>query len=595
MIRILALWAALSGPQTQAAVQAVSVMPAGDRTEIAIDVSANVEVKDYLLRAPDRLVLDVSPARSALTQENFPSVERGGIRSVRTSQYADNTVRLVFDLTRPVDYTVSQTANGIRVSFANPSGAFQPWYSSTAGMPMAQAPDAAAQPVGVAQTRAQPAMAGRPVAPPPPPVQQEEPRITVTFEATPIIDVLNTFAEFTGRSIVAGTGVDGTVNAEIRNQPWDVALENILEAQGLSARETATGIIRVEKLTDLAARTAEEQLVTRSFRLSYVSADSIQPAVQGLLSDRGKVTKSSASNTIIVTDASSIVDRLAGVISELDARTPQVTIAAKIIFIDRTALQDLGFVYDLKDLQSPGGGNQLNAIVPGVRDQDGDGVIESSETTNEDVILLGGNSVAALANAGQRVGNPALRVVGSLVLGSHTLIGFLEALQELSLSDIQAEPVITTMDNREAYVQVGQETPIRVIDAGAGGAAGGAFPRAQVTTKETGIILRVTPHVTGNQVYLQLHAERSNVTLASSDVGIVFQTQESETEVLLNDGETAVISGLTVIEKTQSRSGIPILMDLPLIGPLFRRSTERESKQDLLIMVTPHIVKPGEV
>jgi len=583
MIYILAIWAALGAPQ-QADVQAFSVLPAGDRTEIVVEVEGDAAVRDYLLRAPARLVLDLEPARHGLAREAFPGVDRGGVRGVRTSQYTPETVRLVFDLAQPVEYSMERTATGVRITFPNPGGSFEPWYSRTAGMQVVSAPETPAA------TQARPA-AARVAAP----VQQEEPRITVTFEATPILEVLNTFAEFTGRSIVAGPGVTGEVNAEIRNQPWDIALETILEANGFVARETASGIIRVDQLSALAERTTQEELVTRSFRMRYVSVDSIVPAVQGLLTDRGAVTKSSAANTLIVTDARSTIERLAGVIDELDARTPQVTIAAKIIFIDRTALEDLGFVYDLKDLQQPSGGNQLNAIVEGVVDGNGDGVIQPSETTNEDVILLGGNSIAALGNAGQRVGNPALRVASSLVLNSHTLITFLEALRELSLSDIQAEPVLTTMDHREAYVQVGQETPIRVIDAGAGGAGGGAFPTAQVSTKETGIILRVTPHVTGNQVYLQLHAERSNVTLAASDIGLVFQTQESETEVLLNDGETAVISGLTVIEKTQSRAGIPILMDLPLIGPLFRRTTEREQKQDLLIMVTPHIVKPGEV
>lgn len=590
MIPILALWAAaLASPpaQAQAEVQAFSVLPVGERTEIVIDVEGDdVTARDYLLRAPDRLVLDLSPARNMLPRERFPGIERGGVESVRTSQYTAESVRLVFDLSQPVDYSVQQSNGSVRISFPNPGGDFEPWFSSM--IVADRVPDAAAEAVPVSQQVAAPAA---PVVP----VVQPEPRITVTFTDTPILDVLNTFAEFTGRSIVAGQGVEGQVNAEIRNQPWDVALESILEAQGLAIRETESGILRVDEMGQLVERQTQEQLVTQPFRLRYISADSVLPAIEGLISDRGAVTVSSASNTVIVTDATSVVQRLAAIIEELDARTPQVTIAAKIIFIDRTALDDLGFVYDLKDLQSPSGGNQLNTIVEGVTDQDGDGIIEPGETTEEDVILLGGNSIAALGNANQRVPSPALRVAASLVLNSHTLIGFLEALRELSLSDIQAEPVITTMDHREAYVQVGQETPIRVIDAAAGGAGGGAFPRASVETRETGIILRVTPHVTGNQVYLQLHAERSFVTLASSDVGVVFQTQESETEVLLNDGETAVISGLTVIEKTQSRAGIPILMDLPLIGPLFRRTTERESKQDLLIMVTPHIVKPGEV
>ena len=308
MISILALWAAtLPTPsvQAQAEVQALRVLPAGDRTEIVIEVDGDVSVRDYLLRAPDRLVVDVTPARHALRGENYPDLNRGGVRGIRTSQYAPETVRLVFDLSAPVDYAVERAGDRVRIGFANPAGAFDAW-SSDVAVAQQRAPDGpVGQQVTVAQQPRQRAAATPVVMAP-----QEEPRITVTFEETPILDVLNTFAEFTGKSIVAGQGIDGTVNAEIRNQPWDVALENILEAQGLAIRETESGILRVDNISNLTERQGEEPLVTRPFRLKYVAADSIVPAVQGLLSERGKVTRSSASNTIIVTDAESIVGRL---------------------------------------------------------------------------------------------------------------------------------------------------------------------------------------------------------------------------------------------------------------------------------------------
>jgi type II secretory pathway component GspD/PulD (secretin) len=148
------------------------------------------------------------------------------------------------------------------------------------------------------------------------------------------------------------------------------------------------------------------------------------------------------------------------------------------------------------------------------------------------------------------------------------------------------------MDHRLASIQVGEQTPVRVIDAGAASGSAASAPRATVQFRNTGIILEVTPHVTGNQVMLDMRAERSNVAAsASADVGLIFQTQNAQTQVLVNDGETTVIGGLTIVEKTRSRAGIPLLMDLPVIGRLFRNETERENKRDLLIMVTPHIVR----
>jgi type II secretory pathway component GspD/PulD (secretin) len=196
--------------------------------------------------------------------------------------------------------------------------------------------------------------------------------------------------------------------------------------------------------------------------------------------------------------------------------------------------------------------------------------------------------------------NPALKLVFSAALGKFQLTSFLDALQEVRLADLQAEPSIVTLDNRRAEILVGQEIPIRVLDVGTqGGAQGGAqagnIPRATVQLKEVGIILSVTPHITNNrQILLDLHAENSDAQLASSDVGFIFGKQRADNQLLVTDGETAVIGGLTVTQVTSSKSGIPLLVDLPIIGRLFGTTRTSETKKDLLILVTPHIIDEGE-
>ena len=161
-------------------------------------------------------------------------------------------------------------------------------------------------------------------------------------------------------------------------------------------------------------------------------------------------------------------------------------------------------------------------------------------------VSLGGNSIAALGNANSRVVNPSIQFLTSLIVGRHTLIGFIEALQSVNLSDVQAAPQITTLDNETARILVGERTPIRVIDASGGGAVGGAaagggFPQATVQIEETGIILEVTPHVTaGNLVRMQVRAERSGLQLLDSDLGVNFNVQEAETSMLVQNGETSL-------------------------------------------------------
>ncbi len=589
MIALLAMLLGAGPISGMAAVNAVRIQSVENRTEVVIEVDGPVSVGDFSLGSPDRVVVDIKGARRAAPEMRYTALDRGGIVGLRASQYTEDVVRVVLELSGPVDYRVRTDSDGVHVSFPNSHGPFEPW--SSASTDAATPAPAAGRPVDSAAPAARRTSAVAPAAEEP--AQQPEPHITVTFENTPILDVIQTFAAFANRSIVAGSDVTGNVTADIHDQPWDLALEAILESHGFSVTERRSGILQVVDLEQVANREKVEELVTRQFRINYASVDSIVPAIQGLLSDRGRVTTNPATNTLIVTDGRTVVERIAPVIRDLDVRTPQVTIAAKIIFVDRTALQDLGVVYDLKDSR----GTQLNTVVQGYQDENGDGVYEPGEATNQDVILLGGNSVAALANANDRVSSASLRLVSTLLLGRHSLITFLEALQSLQLTDIQAAPVVTVLDNRQASLQVGEDTPVRIIDLGAntggGSNTGATVPRATVTFKKTGVILQVTPHVTGDQVLLEVHAERSNIAAAPSDLGVTFQTQASDTQVLVDDGETAVIAALTVINKSKSRTGIPLLMNLPFIGRLFSTTHDKETKQDLLIMVTPHIVRAG--
>jgi len=571
MIPIIALALAGIAPGNTA-FKGVSILPAADRTEIVIGIEGDVTASDFALANPDRIVVDLVGMRP-VTAKNF-RVDRGGIHSVRIAQYSPEVVRLVIDVTQSVEYRVERASGEVRLSFVNPAGAFEPWSS----LPPADEPPLPSEVVPAAS----------PQAPPPP---QQEQLLTVTFTEEPVANVLSAFAEVANRSIVASADVKAKlISAEVRNQPWDVALEAILAANNMVAKELDSGVIVVEDGARLAQRPNEEPLETRQYHILYVPADSLVTSVLTMLTpQKGKAAANKSSNTLMVTDVPSVLNQIDPLIKALDVKVAQINIAATIAFVDRTSLEELGVTYDLKDSR----GNQLNSKVSGFVDENGDGVFQPEEATTDDVILLGGNSIAGLANANFPVPNPALELVTSLVLGRHTLITFLDALQSVTLSDVQAKPVVTVMNHRQAEIQVGQRTPIRVIDIGSlgGGGGQGQAPTATVDYQNTGVILKVTPHVTGDQVLLDIEAERSDAVPAPSDIGFVFQTQNAKTQVLVRDGETTVIGGLTITEKSRVRTGIPLLMDLPVLGALFRNSHDEESKKDLLIMVTPHIVR----
>ncbi|MEP6763137.1 MAG: AMIN domain-containing protein [Gemmatimonadaceae bacterium] len=514
--------------------------------------------------------------------------------------------------------------------------------TQTVSVPVTEAPAPAAAPTPAPVARRQ--------------QPQQKPRITVTYDGTDIRDVIATFASFSGRTIIVGKDVSGLVTADINDKPWDVAFQALLAGQGLSATEDASGILTVDSYRNLASNQALEPLVTRILDVNYAKASTLAQTVQKLLARdctglstmatgrdlgmnmqqqgsgssgnqsgmqgqgcvvRGSVAADSATNKLIITEVPSRLPEIVARLQELDIRTPQVAIKAKIVFVNRTNMQDIGLAYDL----GTGTKQFFQQLVPRVDpstlrgiDTNGDGVPDAlgGGTAYEGParIALGGNAISGIANAGNAIKPNALNLIYSAALGKYQLTSFLNALTTSSLADVQSEPSVTILNNRTATIFVGQEIPIRVIDASAGGSGGSGgggggggsqpnaaafFPRATVSKEEAGIKLTVTPQITNNKmILLDLIAENSSAEIANTDIGVVFNRQKAQSQVLVADGEAAVIGGLTVTEKTNFRSGIPFLMNLKWIGKLFSQNTTNVTKRDLLILVTPHILDDGQ-
>jgi type IV pilus assembly protein PilQ len=318
--------------------------------------------------------------------------------------------------------------------------------------------------------------------------------------------------------------------------------------------------------------------------VNYANAGQVLGSVKSILSKRGAVVADTTTNALIVTETRSRIQEVSDFVKQLDVRTPQISIQSKIIFVDRTNTEALGVRYDF-GANHPADGPFFNTLTRHTDPNTG-------EPYDDDVnAVIGGDGVAAIANAEAAIQQPALNLIWKTTLGAFRFTTFLEALRQLDLADVQAEPSIVTLDNREAVIKVGEDVPVRIIDFSSA-AGGGDAPRATVQFKETGIMLRVTPHVTNNrQILLQLEAERSNIRpLSAADLGFTIQKQNAKNQLLVADGETAVIGGLTVTTVTKVKSGIPMLVDLPLVGKLFGFSTATEQRQDLIILVTPRII-----
>ncbi len=606
-----------------ATVVSLSVVPRTGHADVVVRVDGSITLKHFTLSKPDKIVVDLTGATLGLPPgDAYDGVARGGITHIRYSQFTRTVVRIVLTLDTAHPYDVTQENGDVRISVEG-GASFEPWETGDerhVTPDRRDDPRPAADPAPAGPDRSRPSryqisdIAKRPLLS----QQSQEPRITVSWEAAPIADVLALFSTFTGRTILPSKNVTGTVTANIINQPWDVALRKVMNANGYDVTVDESGIIIVDTFDAIAARQSMIPLTTRTVRLNYARANAVKDMVSARLSrtctqsqlpsapagmqspgggasptpnstqslncpQRGTVTADTITNSISITDLPQALPELEQYARSLDLRQPQVNIKAKIILVDRSTLEGLGLRYDL------GSQSQFfNDIVPRLDSL-------GKPRTDAGQIQLGGNTMSAIANATARVPGAALQLVYSTAMGNFDFTTFLEALQTNTLLDVQAEPSATILNNRTANITAGTQVPIRVIEAGAGANATSSFPRAAVSMQQTGIILIVTPQITNNrQVQMKVHVENSDVQFQSNDVGAVFPKQSVDNEVLVADGETAVMGGLTQTTVNVSRSGLPILVDLPIIGRLFGVTNRVETKRDLLILITPHIIDDGQ-
>jgi type IV pilus assembly protein PilQ len=396
-------------------------------------------------------------------------------------------------------------------------------------------------------------------------------RMSNDVQGADIRTVLRSIAEFSGRNIVAGKDVKGLVSLQLRDVPWRDALTAVTRTMALDYIEEG-GIIRVDQADKLQAETLAREsnearrvevqpLVTRSYKLQYALAADIQKALANVMSKRGSVDFDQRTNTLILTDIESRLGDIEAMARSLDTKTPQVEIVAKLVDIDVSALRQLGIRWGIKNLDINNITNPSNEVDPN----------SWSGTPNQ---------IGVDAPNDSRVGT----IGGVLTRPWGTVEFLLEQLEQKRQAQIISNPRITTVDNREAKILVGQKIPLITQDV-----AGNA-----VTSLQTiGIQLKVTPHLTDDKrIVLDMHPEVSDLSTQSTvQGGVIINTSEADTRVMVDNGQTAVIGGLIRTNEGTVVTGVPILMDIPILGGLFRNKSMVKQQRELVIFVTPKLVE----
>lgn len=418
-------------------------------------------------------------------------------------------------------------------------------------------------------------------------------RVSFEFKDIDIHNLLRIIAEISKKNIVVADDVAGRITVRLRNVPWDQALDLVLRSKGLGKEEFGN-IVRVAPLAALEneakARADRRENVLKSTPLSvalipvnYATASEMSARVKEILSSRGNVTVDTRTNTLIVRDVPETMAKARALVASLDLQTPQVLIESRIVEASTSFRREVGIQWGGQGLMTAGTGNPTGLVFPSSV-----GVIGAAQTNgspgNPDVsnyaISL---PVGAGTGAGGAVGLSFGSAGGAVALNLR-----LTALEAQGAVKTISAPKVTTLDNATARISQGVSIPFSQVSA-----AG-----ANTQFFEARLSLEVTPHITQDgSVLMQIRAENNQpdpaVRGSNGQPGIA--RKEAQTNVLVKDGETTVIGGIYVRGGSSSQAGLPILSKIPVLGFFFRNATELETKNELLIFVTPRILNRNAV
>jgi type IV pilus secretin PilQ/predicted competence protein len=581
--------------------------------EVTLAADGQVSYESFVLDSPDRLVLDLAGVINRVEGYKLP-VGEGGLVGIRTAQHTlepQPVTRIVFDLESPLDYQIEQSASQLTIRFGEGSEQIDEQIAETdpesvsdilaelEGRTVGESEpveeiaiasvetERAVEPDVIDRLLETPAYA----APPPPAsesaakspskfetqvivtdeVQWSGKRISLNLVDADIKQVFRLFHELSGLNFVLDPAVSGRVTIVLDQVPWTQALDIILKNNGLN-KVLEGNVLRIATTQKLAqeaaarrqlrdAKELEVEPITLTRTLSYAKAIDVEKIIRsaGILSQRGSVIVDERTNMVIVSDVPKKVGPIDELISTLDSETPQVMIEARIVETSRRHSRDLGVVFGVGGFADAAHGTATGLSFP-------------HNVTGRYGLNLPGAGVAS-----------NLAFTMSNVVDSFTLDVQLNALEESGSARIISTPKIAVQNNERAEIEQGTRIPIVNTTA----------TEINVEFVSASLKLSVLPQITAEgTIILDVEVENNapDFLQKSGDIPSI-RTERAQTKILVADGGTTVIAGIFIVNEGESEIGVPWFRNLPGLGWLFRTRNTTFENRELLIFITPKIVK----
>lgn len=534
-------------------IENVEFVKSADRVNVLISADGQMSPKVSRIDS-NKLVIDIP---NVATMVESVKTYEPPVLGIRIGEYLDKT-SIVFDIADSTKYDVTTGEKQIVVSFEKPAAKTQVAKSE----PPAKVEAPFAKPEAGAFTSK----------------EYTGEKISLDFQDADLIHIFRLLADVSGYNIVVSPEVKGKFSMKLIDVPWDQALDIILRNYGLS-RTVDGNIIRIAPTNQLAqeeeeiakAKEASEKagdLVTRVYPINYANVDQVKKVITDakILSKRGYVSIDGRTSTVVLKDVENTHKEFERVMKSIDLATPQVNIEAKIVEVTTNFTRQLGVQWGA--LWKP----------------------PDSRTT------FGGPSIPG--GTGFNSGNPLMVNLPASVssgVGGALGIGFISASQtivlDLQLSAMESSgngkiisnPKITTSDNQEAYIKQGKKIPYQTTSA----------EGTKTEFVDANLELTVTPHITPEgTIVMNLEAKKNEADFSQTVGGVpTIDTKEAKTQVIVKNGDTLVIGGIFKTKKSDSLAAVPGFSKIPLIGWLFKNKLNKDETSELLIFITPKVIK----